>query len=105
MRNITLTLLRVCAMHSIRIYLSGTTIQYNPIHIFLFPIKSPFGVLVNGNLKKEALIDNCETSRLRRVQKWFWSRRPCLMVDGVSNFLFIDYFFFKSKLLCKGPII
>ena len=24
---------------------------------------------VNGNLKKEALIDNCETSRLRRVQK------------------------------------
>jgi hypothetical protein len=36
-------------------------------------------VLVNGNLKKEALIDNCETSRLRR--------RPCLKVDGVSNFL------------------
>jgi hypothetical protein len=29
-----------------------------------------------------ALIDNCETSRLRRVQKWFWSRRPCLKVDA-----------------------
>jgi hypothetical protein len=41
-------------------------------------------VLVNGNLKKEALIDNCETSRLRR--------RPCLKVDGVSNFLSIDFF-------------
>jgi hypothetical protein len=24
------------------------------------------------------LIDNCETSRLRGVQKWFWSRRPFL---------------------------
>jgi hypothetical protein len=86
-------------------FISGT--QYYNTNI-LFPIKEPFRaeqltkkliqwlwidyidcfcqVLVNGNLKKEALIDNCETSRLRRVQMWFWSRRPCL-----KCFIFILY--------------
>jgi hypothetical protein len=46
------------------------------------------------------------TSRLRRVQKWFWSRRPC-HVDGVFNFLSIDFFwFFKVNFLeiCPSKI-
>ena len=43
-----------------------------------------------------------QTSRLRRVHKWFWSRRPCLNVDGVS---FIHRFFliFKVNFLVICP--
>jgi hypothetical protein len=37
-----ITLLRVCAMYLIRIYLSGTQ-QYNTIQIFYFRLRSPFG--------------------------------------------------------------
>jgi hypothetical protein len=44
-------------------------------------------------LINEGLIGNCETSRLRRVQKWIWSRRPCL-----------DFFwFFKVNFLVICP--
>jgi hypothetical protein len=56
-KQLRITLLRVCVMHFIRIYLSGT--QQDVIWLVLFAWRRPRGFV-------------------RRVQTWFWSRKACL---------------------------